>query len=76
MAAVGLGFWNSDHVFLKLSSVLGFALHDSSLTGLLELRLCGFKIKYSYVHMKPLLSMFMKGNEVYLTGQNLTLNCS
>ena len=25
---------------------------------------------YSYVHMKPLLSMFMKGNEVTLTGQN------
>ena len=23
---------------------------------------------YSYVHMKPLLSMFMKGNEVTLTG--------
>ena len=29
-------------------------------------------ITYSYVHMKPLLSMFMKGNEVYMTGQNLT----
>ena len=25
---------------------------------------------YSYVHMKPLLRMFMKGNEVILTGQN------
>ena len=31
---------------------------------------------YSYVDMKPLLSMFMKENEVYLTWQNLTLNFS
>ena len=31
--------------------------------------------KYSYVHMKPPRSMFMKENEVYLTGQNLTYNC-
>ena len=30
---------------------------------------------YSYVHMKPLLSIFMKGNEVTLTGQNPPLKC-
>ena len=30
---------------------------------------------YSYVHMKPPLTMFMKGNEVTLTGQNPPLKC-
>ena len=30
---------------------------------------------YSYVHMKPLRSMFLKGNEVTLTGQNPPLKC-
>ena len=29
-----------------------------------------FQNMYSYVHMKPLQSMFMKGNEVTLTWQN------
>ena len=34
----------------------------------LEITILSISYTYSYVHMKPLLSMFMKGNEVYLTG--------
>ena len=30
---------------------------------------------YSYIHIKPLLSIFMKGNEVTLTGQNQPFKC-
>ena len=31
---------------------------------------------YSYAHNKPIVYPFMKQNEVYLTGQNLTKSCS
>ena len=31
---------------------------------------------YSYTHNKPIVCPFMKQNEVYLTGQNLTKSCS
>ena len=31
---------------------------------------------YSYAHNKPIVCPFMKQNEVYLTGQNLTKSCS
>ena len=31
---------------------------------------------YSYVHNKPIVCPFMKQNEVYLIGQNLTKSCS
>ena len=31
---------------------------------------------YSYAHNKPIVCPFMKQNEVYLTGKNLTISCS
>ena len=33
-------------------------------------------MKYSYAHNKLLVCPFMKQNEVYLTGKNLTKSCS
>ena len=41
----------------------------------LEFLIDSVEIKYSYVHMKPLQSMFMKRNEVVLTRQNPPLKC-
>ena len=35
-----------------------------------------FEPMYSYAHNKPIVCPFIKQNEVYLTGQNLTKSCS
>ena len=43
---------------------------------MLNQNLYGAPAKYSYAHNKTIVCPFMKQNEVYLTGQNLTKNCS
>ena len=74
-------FWDRElSVFLnkkerEIKEEVSECMKNEQLQGVKEVKK-GIEVKkeiwyiYSYVHMKPLQSMFMKRNEVTLTGQN------
>ena len=65
-------FPKNDHCASKICPLAFYSRVAFYLRGYGYTYLFGMIVFYSYAHMKLLLSMFMKGNEVTLTGQNLT----
>ena len=73
---------NGKYAFLMESTTIEYVIErecdTTQIGGLLDSKGYGIALPpgmYSYVHMKPPLSMFMKGIEVTLTGQNSPLKC-